>query len=696
MTHRQRGTATPAADSVDSGCDPAARPRGWGRTLAAAVVGALCSIAIWIATPYNNYLFLNVPLADDYLPAGAVFFILVIVLAINPLLRRLRQAWALTGRQLAIVFAVMLVASSIPGHGLLRSLPYMLAETPRIVNQNKALADEYGKMHVPPSLFPDKVKYGLPAPVGEAFSNGKPGAEVAWAPWMRPLATWGLLLLFAWMMMMGLSVIVLPQWRDNERLAFPLVTVERAIIEDPAPGKSYPPLLRCRSFWAGAGVVFLLHVLAGLKIYFPEGVPAIPLNWNFGSMFSEPPWQHLPIHLSRGRIFFAFVGLAFFMPGRIAFSIWFFILFYGGYRMVGISYLPPFHHGQMADHRSGAMLAMTAAVLWMGRAHWRRVAGCLFRKPAGDEDRRNRDSAWLMILGMAGLWAWLTWLGWGFSQASPAPDASLARHAAWALALVAYAFMIALLISRVVAETGMPFMRLQSDAGYLMKLAPMSWLTPVTMYMAAIVTIIFPIGSRVGPSAMAVQGLALSGENRPKSQMRLGWLFLAVLVGGLLIGGWSHIEMNYQHDSAIDGSPINGFGKGGLGNANKVVDEIRQGDLSRPPQNVGGHFLFGTTLAGLLYWLSLTFPTWPLHPIGLLVIDSPSYGDVVWASIFIGWLAKVVLVRFGGAMGYRKARLVFLGLIMGEVFAAIFWAGVQLLLVSQGILPRQIRVLPGT
>ncbi|HRU01765.1 MAG TPA: hypothetical protein P5239_08690, partial [Victivallales bacterium] len=45
----------------------------------------------------------------------------------------------------------------------------------------------------------------------------------------------------------------------------------------------------------------------------------------------------------------------------------------------------------------------------------------------------------------------------------------------------------------------------------------------------------------------------------------------------------------------------------------------------------------------------------------------------------IGWILKVLILNYAGAQGYRIARPIFLGLIIGEVFAAIIWAIVPLI-----------------
>ncbi len=74
-----------------------------------------------------------------------------------------------------------------------------------------------------------------------------------------------------------------------------------------------------------------------------------------------------------------FVGVAFFMPSRIGFSIWFFVVGYALYQTFVPSYFPPHHWQTVTAHRSGAAVASTLAVVWLGRAQWARVFGLLAR-----------------------------------------------------------------------------------------------------------------------------------------------------------------------------------------------------------------------------------------------------------------------------------------------------------------------------
>ncbi|MEI6504238.1 MAG: DUF6784 domain-containing protein, partial [Armatimonadota bacterium] len=83
-----------------------------------------------------------------------------------------------------------------------------------------------------------------------------------------------------------------------------------------------------------------------------------------------------------------------------------------------------------------------------------------------------------------------------------------------------------------------------------------------------------------------------------------------------------------------------------------------------------GAYIFGLGFTLFLAFMRSQFLWWPFHPVGYLV--SGSFGLFrLWLPIFITWLLKSLLLRYGGLKAYRKAWPFFIGLICGE-FAAAF------------------------
>jgi len=685
----------------------AERPqRTWVRVSVAVFIGLVCCAVIWIGAPLADFVVLHgVSVVGSYLPVIVISLLLLVVLLVNPVLRLFSRAAALNRTQLAIILGMMLVASTIPGQGLLRMLPYSLVYIPLDTSQDPTLADTYEKAGLPEGLFPAKLGQDEPPPAADDFVDklGE-GAQIPWDAWLQPLLYWGTFLLFAWLMMIAMAQIVLPQWRKNELLPFPLVAVQETLIETPEKGHLWAPIFRRPSFWVAALGVFVLYLLTGLNQYYPKQVPAVPLEWDIGGLFAGDLLRVAPWYVKQGHLYFIFVGVAFFMPSRIGFSVWFFQILYAVYVVARYRFFPasPVVGGSMTEPRMGAMFAVAAVVLWLGRAHWVRVFGSLFRKAEDDEDHRSRKAATMFIVGCLGMWGWLWHVGCG---------------PLWAFFFVAFACTVCLIITRIVAETGMVFIRLHFyyDIAWI-KTLPLKFLSLPVLLFATVIATLFAMGSRISATTMATHALALDRDATPSRQWRFGMLCVLLLAVGLVVSGATHLWANYHYDQTLDGQykPLGAEGyvfprahgdmkaffnqtkqaeafdekvaKRGTGGEQAPTAETGPAAVEKKEEEVSprdkplreykyskrGYLVFGAALAGVLEWLCLKTPLWPVHPIGLLMVDT-YYGWICWWSVFAGWLAKVLILRYGGARLYRAAKTFFLGLIIGEVFAGAFW-----------------------
>ncbi len=81
---------------------------------------------------------------------------------------------------------------------------------------------------------------------------------------------------------------------------------------------------------------------------------------------------------------------------------------------------------------------------------------------------------------------------------------------------------------------------------------------------------------------------------------------------------------------------------------------------------------FGAALTWGMMLMRSRFAWFPLHPIGYIMSLSYS-ASTFWFSIFIGWLCKSLITKFGGGDAYRKTIPLFLGLALGDVFMILFW-----------------------
>jgi len=652
------------------------------RIAAALLIGAVGCLFIWVAAPYNNFLLKNSFISDTYLPVAAVVFTLVLVLGVNPLLCLVRRSWMIDRRQLALVFAMLLTAAVVPSQGLMRMLPWSLASTTQRINNTRPLAEAVERSGVPPVLFPDEIGYEKPTPTSDQLLNElDPGSAIPWGDWLMPGLTWGVFLLACWLMMVGVGLVMFPEWRHKERLQFPLLDVYRSLMPEAGAGRVLPDIFRNRLFWIGAGSVMAIYALNGLSHHTHGSFPGFPTGWRLSPVLTESPWRYLPSSITDvGHIYFVLVGMAFFMPNRVGFSIWFVTVAYAFYEMFGRAYLQPYEGGYVNDHRTGAMIAVSVTVLYLSRHHWRHVGGVMGRRVASDADRMLRASGWMVVTGALGMLAWLVWAG---------------VPVVWAAVFVLIGFMVSLLIARIVAETGLPFFRITGmNPGYFLAMLPAGWLNGATVYMAGFVTMIFQVGSRVSAAVMASHAAGIDEKATPKHQLRLGYLMIGILVVGFAAAGSVHLYMGYTQPETMDGtySPLNTWGANRMRGPER--DLLRWSrDAWAMPSGRLEHLAVGIVGVAGLQIACMVSPAWPLHPIGFLMVGH-YYGRMAWASVLIGWLLKITIIYCGGSSAFRRARPLFLGLILGEIFSAVIWTLVPVILLWLGTDPARVGHIP--
>jgi hypothetical protein len=150
----------------------------------------------------------------------------------------------------------------------------------------------------------------------------------------------------------------------------------------------------------------------------------------------------------------------------------------------------------------------------------------------------------------------------------------------------------------------------------------------------------------------------------------------AVLAGalGMLASMWAFIHLGYQLGTAAKFSSGHGYGF-------DVYNRMEQWVTAPEPGIPGAVAGMAAGLAGALLLITLRarFFGWPFHPIGYAISGSWSM-NLVWLPLLIAWLAKVMVLRYGGLRLYRVALPFFLGLILGDCTMGTLWSLIGLLL----------------
>lgn len=672
------------------------------------LLGLLGVVFICGLTPYNDYVVKNTYVVGNYLPIGLLLFFISFVMVINAPLWRWAPRAAFSSGELAVAMGMVLCSCAIPSSGLMRNLPAVLSQQFHYASDNNEYAGIIDQVNLPSWILP-RLERETAKERGQEwlvrYYRGRiPAGQVEtetlwsqmWSAWARPIFTWGILVAAVWGGVICGAVILRRQWVENERLAFPLATVYLSLIEAPEPGRGLNALFRMRSFWIAAGAVFCVHFFYGMNQYDSVHWPAIPIKYDLGSVFSDAPWSHLSWFVKQAGIFFSMIGFAYFLQGQVAFSLWFFMVLLQVTLMSYGTYQAQFTEGAQRDQLFGGLFPFALTILWVGRHHWGMVAKQMIgRRQANDPSSRY------LPYGIA---------GWGLV-------ACLLVAATWivaagatvvgAVVIVGMMFLFFLCIARIVAETGLIFAQIPMDItrplifGLTEVPGMVLRTTTKSFYLTAKLDTIF-LDLRESLAVYSTNALRVTDETYQQERTRgigagfIGAIALALLVGYFVAWG-SMLTCEYAYGTTLDTTgetPINKY-------AVEQPKEILEATRGYIPPGTGpkethsriGHFTFGAVLTGFLSMMRLRFAAWPLHPIGFLVVYSWPLANM-WFSIFIGWLAKALMVKFGGTTLYRAARPAFTGLIIGEAAAAAFWLVVSLVLNSMDIQYKAINLLP--
>ncbi len=85
---------------------------------------------------------------------------------------------------------------------------------------------------------------------------------------------------------------------------------------------------------------------------------------------------------------------------------------------------------------------------------------------------------------------------------------------------------------------------------------------------------------------------------------------------------------------------------------------------------------YGGVLMGLLMVAKQRLLWWPIHPISL-PISSMHMTDKIVLSVFLAWLIKGLILRYGGPRLYNQGKPFFIGLVVGQFTSMGFWVVVD-------------------
>ena len=626
-------------------------PPSSGVTWRAVLIGAILVGAISIISPWAVLAVKGSQLTSNAIPIIAVLLFFFLTFLVVPLLQGLRQSLAFSRAELITVYVMMLVGSVVVTTGFTGSFLSVITGAMYYATPENEWADLF-LPYIHPWLAPTDPE------AVRLFYEGLPkGMPIPWDAWQKPLIAWtGFILVFYWVILC-LGVLLRGQWVENERLVFPLTRLPLAMIEDADAEESLlSRLFKNRLMWLGFAIPLLIHSWNSLNFYH-DAFQKIVLN---GSIVLLQGQVSMPVRLN-----LPVLGLAYLMPLNVAFSIWFFFLANMVEKLIfarlglqisggGDIWTSGGATPALAHQQAGGLFILALFVLWTARGHFRH----LWRLAARGEKYPGEILSPRLAIGglLAGILLMIAWLSL----------TGLSLYVTVLLVLGALIVFIAL--SRIVCEAGLP--------GCQTPMVPQAFITrgfgPEILGLKDMTGLGFStvwIGETAANMMNGViHSLKLaSTDDRPSR--RLPWaIFLAILVG--LAGSiWFTMDMAY----AYGGINLNSWYFGG---APQWPFRYMASVYNLPEASIGTRSIFtvgGGAVMALLLFLRQRFVWWPLHPLGFPIASTYTIVYYGWLSIFLAWLFKAVILRYGGVRLYRTMVPFFLGLTLGEFFTAAMW-----------------------
>ena len=651
-------------------------------TFRSVVLGFLLAAAICAVSYFNDIVISQPSMVSSYMPTALLGILLALVLVVNPVLSRVRRGLALSGRELAAILMILLVAGSIPSDGLMRYFTNMCM-MPHAIEANRVTWQNQGVIKmIPPQMLADpKAGDGRALTLflsGRDASSTKTGlAIVPWEAWSRTLWFWIPLLVSISIALMGLALVLHQQWSVHERLRYPLAVLAASFLPD--EGQTQGPVFRRRAFWVGALAVLGVYMVNYVHAWWPDNTLRIPLGLDLSPL--NDLWRVWKAGDAGGAImtphvYFTAVGFAFFLASDLSLSLAMapilFTIAVGSFVTAGVTIEGPHMSASPGEFMyAGAWAGMGLMLLYTGRRYYSQtLRAALLPGPS----KVHRFSVWGLRTFLVGAGVFVVLL------TRTGLDVYLS------ILFTLAATMMFVVISRIVAETGAFSLHpWHFPAVTIFGFLGIDAIGPTNYLIMLIVTSVILMDPKISLMPLVVQGLKVAQLKglQPGRTAAIGvpalLIALAVAVPATLY--WQYDKGVNASQDAHNRDWMPQFAISAFLNMKEKYEAAHDGRLL--DANDGalrfGKILpdkklmlaFGATLGLVLLFATarLRFPWWPLHPI-LFVMMGTWETKIMAFSFLLGWLAKVAATGLGGHKFYERVKPMMIGLIAGELFAA--------------------------
>ena len=661
------GGSLPAESPIED--RPETQNRVRDGILRAALIGIILAVVntIWVTLVEVRYYMLD----GSSLPLfiTPVFLLLVLVLANAPL-KRFLPTKALRQDEMLLAYLMAVISNTFAGHDMLQNFFGTVTHPYYFAPQNQW--QDIFIQRLPKGLFVSD----------EAALNGwyRGNVDMAHAGgyfvhWIVPLSLWGGFFLTLVFLFGCITILFRKAWTENERLAFPIIQLPLALTEPQGA------LYRDSRMWIGFAIPFVLGLVNGIHTLYPS-VPQLPFIklTDIGTYFTSQPWEAIRTYGMQISMYPFAIGLAYFIPLDLAFSCWFSYVLARAYFVVGrASGLdgPSAAQGWpfLKEISSGAWIGLAVAILWSNRKYIARAFDLAFdpaSRRAIEPESADAVEAGRYRFAYLGIFISSALLmGWSYFLLSIGPLA--------AMGFFGILIALSLGITRIRAEFGTPheivfvkptdtlvtlFGTKAIGDSSLIGLQSMFW---------------FNRGYRCHPMPNFLEAYKMSRQDQEQGGSMTFARTSALLALACVVSLIATYATNYYvtYDAGAQSKALGYKQWVGQEAFAQLASWLKTGQAAGSTNL--WFFVGGLAFVALFAYLRTVFLWWPLHPAGFALGISYAM-NYFWFCVFIAWLAKLFIMRYGGMSAHKKAIPFFLGLILGDYTIGALWSLVGLMI----------------
>jgi hypothetical protein len=587
-----------------------------------------------------------------------VIFNIFVLIGLNLILKRISPKFVLSQSELLVIYIMLSLASGIAGHDMLEILVPMLGHAYRFATPENEWSE----------LFFNYLPGWLTVTDESALSGYYNGdiSLYTWQQikaWLPAVLWWSAFIVALVFVMLCMNVIIRKQWTQSEKLSYPIIQLPLEMTE---PNFK---LFKAKALWIGFAVAALLDTINGLNSIYPS-IPMIPIRVRNIAVFTEKPWNSMgSIPIS----FYPFaIGLGFFIPLDLAFSCWFFFWYWRLQNVVGtvlgLRSLPAFPYTN--EQASGGYIALAVLALWISRNHlkdaFKKIIGYKSKIDDSDEPMSYRSAAIGALVGLAFIFFFAS--KYGASSLIYKSVAGMSTIVMIVFFAIYYAISVA--IARMRAELGTPVHDLHY-AGPDQIMVRFWGTRRLGVGNLTFFSLFWFINRayRSHPMPHQLEGFKLAERTRT-SNKGLVFAMMFAVAWGSLSAFWALIDRGYRlgMETKAYWPSLSAFGREPYDRLQNWMTTLSSIDIQQSIFTIVGFF---STI--FLMIMRMKFFWWPFHPAGFAI--TTSWGmNVIWSCLFVSWLLKLSILKFGGLKLHQRAIPFFLGLILGEFTAGSLWS----------------------